>query len=200
VANGPYKHNDEYMILSVIIPFFNEAERLPKNLPIIVSYLNKNYKDNYEILLVDDGSKDNTKEKLEEFIKLSNIHLYIHYQNRGKGAAVRTGIMESLGDYVFFTDSDLSTPIEDLKNLVPFIKETKYQVAIGSRALDDSNIQKEQPLSRRIIGKLGNILIRIILGLKIKDTQCGFKLFKKEVAYELFKDLKMHRWSFDFQS
>lgn len=187
------------MFLSIVIPFYNEEERLPQNLQHIIDYMNKNHSNNYEIILVDDGSQDNTKQKIEDFIKYQNIHLYIHYQNKGKGAAIRTGIMEALGEYILFTDADLSTPIEDIKKLLPYIKETRYKIVIGSRALDDSNVQKEQPFFRRSIGKIGNLFIRLILGLNFKDTQCGFKLFNKEIAYNLFKDLKMSRWSFDFE-
>ncbi len=182
---------------SIVIPVYNEKNRILKTLNSIYEYFQN---ENFEIVIVDDGSNDNTasfiknkKENIGENIKI------ISYQpNKGKGYAVKKGIEKAQGKFILFTDADNSTPIEEFKKLLTALKNNN-DIAIGSRYLPNSDIKIKQSMSRILIGRLGNLLIQLLLVKKIKDTQCGFKLFKNEVAKNIFKKQTINRWGFDME-
>lgn len=184
--------------LSVIIPAFNEENRIKKSLDAIDTYLSS---DNlrYEIIVVDDGSTDNTSSIVKDFCKAHHKVSYTTYgQNMGKGYAVREGVKSSKGGIILFTDADLSTPINEMEKLIETIKYG-FDIAIGSRALSDSKIIVSQPFYRKTMGKIFNILVRLLIFKGIKDTQCGFKCFTSKVANEVFSRCKIDGFSFDVE-
>jgi len=187
--------------LSVIIPAYNEENRLFDTLKEIDSYLRRqDY--NYEIIVVNDGSKDKTcqvVENLKDEAKIANLRLIDNKENHGKGYVVRQGMLEASGQYRLFTDADNSTSIDQIEKMWPFFKQN-YQVVIGSRDVKGSIINPDQSLLRRLIGKAGNLVIQTVGGLfGIQDTQCGFKCFTKEVVENVFPKTMINRWGFDVE-
>jgi dolichyl-phosphate beta-glucosyltransferase len=185
------------MYLSVIIPAYNEQDRLPKTLKEIDKYL-KSQKYDYEIIVVNDGSKDRTAEVVREAMnEIKNMKLIDNKQNRGKGFVTRQGMLEAEGEYRLFTDADNSTPIEQIENLLPFFKDG-YDIVIGSRDIKGAKIENPQPLYRRILGELFGIITSIIVGLwGIKDTQCGFKVLSKKAVMDILPRCRIDRFAFD---
>jgi len=181
------------MNLSIVIPCFNEEKRITQTLSKISSYL-KNKGINYEIILVDDGSKDKTLSCVEGF---DNIIILKNERNRGKGYSVRRGVLEAKGEYILFSDADLSTPIEELERFLKEIGEN--DIVIGSRASAESKIIIHQPWWREKMGKVFNILINLFIINGFKDTQCGFKLFRKEPAKKIFSLSKINGFAFDVE-
>lgn len=181
--------------LSVIVPCFNEEARLGATLERVVGYLDRRRKP-YEILVVDDGSRDATASVAK---KLGHEHLRVleHGENRGKGAAVRTGVHASRGEWVLITDADLSTPIEDLERLER--RTSEAEVVLGSRAVAESEIVRHQPLYRELMGKTFNLIIRSLGLVGLHDTQCGFKLFRGAVAREIFERTEVDHFAFDVE-
>lgn len=181
--------------ISVVIPAYNEAKRIPKTLKIISDFFaTTNY--SYEILVIDDGSTDKTIQKVKE-LHLRKTRVLSYKINRGKGYAVNYGVSRAGGDYIIFADADNSTPFWQIEKLLEYAK-TK-EVVIGSRYLKGSNIKIKQPFTRRIGARLGNLIIRMVLLPKIKDTQCGFKMFQKKAAREIFSRQTIWRWGFDIE-
>lgn len=186
----------ETVDLSVIVPFKDESERLPRTLSAILAFFNGRG-GRYEIILVDDGSVDDTLAAIKPFLRPEVVVLR-HAKNQGKGAAIRTGILFATGRRLLFMDADLSTPIEEIDALNRALDEG-FSVAIGSRCAPGAHVREKQPSHRVLIGKIGNALIRLVLGLPYADTQCGFKLFTREAGRMLFESLRFPRWSFDFE-
>lgn len=184
--------------LSVVIPFMNEAKSLPVNVPRVLSYLKKR-RLKFELILVDDGSTDGSTAIAKRFLSDPRVRLKVHPVNRGKGAAVRTGVLQAVGKYVLFLDADLATPIEETATFLDVLKRGTCEVAIASRALPESKITKRQPWLRVMIGRIGNRVIRVLLGLPYHDTQCGYKMFTASAAKTLFKIQRFPRWSFDIE-
>jgi dolichyl-phosphate beta-glucosyltransferase len=182
------------MELSVIIPVYNEEKIIKSSLAKIIDFLERK-KWIYEIIVVDDGSQDNTLSLLQNLTN-PKIKIIKHQKNQGKGASVKDGVLAARYSYILFTDADLSTPIFELEKFLPFFSQ--YDILIASRALKNSRIIKKQPQLRMILGRLGNLFIRLILGLKIKDTQCGFKLFRAKIK-KIFTQLRIAKWGFDFE-
>ena len=187
--------------LSVIIPAYNEENRLFNTLKEIDSYLRRqDY--NYEIIVVNDGSKDKTCqviENLKDEAKIANLRLIDNKENHGKGYVIRQGMLEASGQYRLFIDADNSTSIDQIEKMWPFFKQN-YQVVIGSRDVKGSIINPDQSLLRRLIGKAGNLVIQTVGGLfGIQDTQCGFKCFTKEVVENVFPKTMINRWGFDVE-
>ncbi len=179
--------------ISVVIPAYNESAIIVGNLKKINNYLRDVFP-KYEIIVVDDGSQDDTAKKAAN---LQNVNLVSYTPNRGKGHAVRKGVLLAKYDYILFMDADLATPIEEIENLQAYVDN--YDIVIASRALPESKIKQKQPLIRSFLGATGKKIIQMFLIKGIKDTQCGFKLFKKDVARALFKEQKINRWGFDFE-
>jgi len=182
--------------LSVVVPAFNEAKRLPPTLRAIDRYLREGGHRG-ELIVVDDGSTDETADLVTALVSEGlAARLIRHPGNQGKGAAVRTGVMAATGRVVLFTDADLSTPIEDAERLLVAIA-AGADVAIGSRALDRSMVKVHQPWLRDRMGRVFNLFVQAILLPGLKDTQCGFKAFKGGVAQELFGATQTDGFEFD---
>lgn len=185
-------------LISVVIPAYREEGTLRDTFSKITGYL-ANKGNPYEILIVVDGSPDKTLEIAKEIAtKDSNVKVLINERNRGKGFSVKRGMLEAAGDYVLFTDADLSTPIEELDKLL-FALRQDCDVAIGSRALPGSQIKIHQPFYREYSGRAFNLIMRLITFLNIKDTQCGFKCFTKKAAKDVFKRQMLDGFSFDVE-
>lgn len=185
----------EEIKLSIIVPAYNESKRIAKTLRTIVSYF-KNTNNSYELLVVDDGSKDGTKEVVESLM-ISNAKVLGYGENRGKGFAINFGVKHARGEWILFTDADNSTPIEEFSKLAA--EKADYQVIIGSRYLKESNIVVKQSKLRILLSRIGNILSQVILLPGIKDTQCGFKLFSATAAKQIFAKQTIWRWGFDME-
>ncbi len=184
--------------LSIVIPAYNERDRLPRTLELFLEYLSQQTY-SWELIIVDDGSMDDTLVAIAEQVqKVDELALKIisQPQNRGKGAAVRTGVLASTGDRILFSDADGSTPITELAKLQTELDQGA-DIAIGNRR--DSAITVRQPLYRVIIGEGFNLLARLALQSKIRDTQCGFKLLSGDLAREIFAQMQMTGFSFDVE-
>lgn len=186
------------MYLSVIIPAYNEEKRLPKTLKEIDKYL-KGQPYEYEILVVNDGSRDRTVEVAKSLIpKIKNLKVIGYEKNQGKGYAVRFGMLEAKGDFRLFTDADNSTSINQIEKIWPEF-EKGFDIVIGSRDVKGAVSDPSQPWIRKIIlGEGFKLLRKIVVGLwGIKDTQCGFKGFKKKVVEDIFPRCQINRFAFD---
>jgi dolichyl-phosphate beta-glucosyltransferase len=241
--------------LSVIIPAYNEEKRLPETLKKVKDFLAKqDY--SYEVIIVNDGSKDETATVVSDWIqqkseilnpkfetnsksqiqnsKLNNFRLIDNEVNQGKGSVVKQGMLEAKGEWRLFMDADGSTDISEIQKLLKFTNQKKinthgvipgmpagkagltrnpgldsrfrgndkgdyYEVIIGSRYLDKGSIKIKQPLSRRIVSRLGNIIVRVVLGIKSVDTQCGFKLLSGKASQDIFPKQTIDRWGFDVE-
>jgi glycosyltransferase involved in cell wall biosynthesis len=185
------------LTLSIVIPAFNEERRLPPTLDAILAWLNASpYKD-AEVLVVDDGSDDATASVV--LARAPRVRLVKNPGNRGKGYAVRHGMMEAKGDWVLMTDADLSAPIEELPKLFDAAIKLNAAVAIGSRALDRSLIGVHQARVREVSGMFFNLVMRTVTGLPFADTQCGFKLYRQDAAREIFPRQQLEGFGFDVE-
>lgn len=153
----------------------------------------------WSVTVVNDGSTDGTKQIVEEFARThSGFSLLDSQPNRGKGYVVRKGMLEVEGELLLFSDADLAAPIEEVEKLLPMMES--HDIAIGSRPLKDSKLERHQPLYREILGRSANLMIQLFAIKGIHDTQCGFKLFKNSVAKDVFGRCKLNGFSFDFES
>ncbi|TSC93141.1 MAG: hypothetical protein CEN89_256 [Candidatus Berkelbacteria bacterium Licking1014_7] len=183
--------------LSVIIPAYNEAHRLPKTLEKTYEYLKKQ-KYLWEIIVVDDGSTDETVAKTELLAKkIPNLRVIANKANHGKGYVVKQAMLEAKGEWRLFTDADNSTPIDQIEKLWKFKNE--FGVIIGSRHLQKGSIKTPPPWYREVISWGSNLLIQIMAVPGIKDTQCGFKLFSSSATEKIFPLQTIDRWSFDVE-
>jgi glycosyltransferase involved in cell wall biosynthesis len=181
--------------LSVIVPSFNEELRLPSSLERIAAYINAS-KRSTEVLVVDDGSTDRTAEVAASFRdRIVNLRVLKNGENRGKGYSVRHGMTEAKGQYVLFTDADLSAPIEEADKLLSALQQ--YDVAIGSRAMNRQLIEVHESPFREFAGIIFNRIVRIVLWLPFVDTQCGFKAFRRERCRVIFEQQRIERFGFD---
>jgi dolichyl-phosphate beta-glucosyltransferase len=186
-------------LISVVIAAYNEERRLPESLRRISAYLADKRLD-HEIIVVDDGSTDRTTMMVEAMSAHIPSLRSMRYQcNRGKGYALRTGVLATRGDVVLVSDADLSTPIEELETLWPILAAGRCEVAIGSRALSLSRIIKKQPWWRQGMGKVFNRVIRLMVMDDFSDTQCGFKLFAGVIARKLFAEARVDRFAYDVE-
>lgn len=187
--------------LSIIIPAFEESERLGKSIGQILNYIKSQNLD-AELIVVDDGSKDETAKIAEKsFAEFPEIQAKaIRYEpNRGKGYAVKTGLLAAESEIALFSDADLSTPIEELPKLVQPIENGEFDVTFGSRALDRSLIGVRQPWRREQSGKVFNLIVRTLTGLPFWDTQCGFKAFNMNKFRPLLNLMTIDRFGFDVE-
>ena len=183
--------------LSIIIPAYNEEARIASTLETILCNAEGSDR-RVEIIIVDDHSQDNTEQIIKHFVKNSTVVKYIrNSHNRGKGYSVKQGVLVAQGDYILFTDADNSTPIEEVEKLLFLIQAGRCDIAIGSRALALSKIEIKQPFYRMAMGKIFNIFVRMILGINIRDSQCGFKCFPKKIAKRIFSLQHLERFCFD---
>jgi len=184
--------------ISIVIPAYNEERRLPATLGAILDYLGSCEWTRWEIVVVNDGSRDATAAVAAEFAaQHPGVRVLENPGNRGKGYSVRHGMIEATGDWVLFTDSDLSAPIEELDKMIAAARGQGASVAIGSRGLDRSLIEAHQSLFREVAGRIFNLLMRTTTGLPFADTQCGFKLFERAAAQAIFPRQRIERWGFD---
>jgi dolichyl-phosphate beta-glucosyltransferase len=187
--------------VSIIIPAFNESERLGDSLRQVINYIIQTNL-NAEIITVDDGSSDNTNEIAQQiFGQFPQVSTKaIRYEkNRGKGFAVKTGLLACRGKIALFSDADLSTPIDELPKLVKPIENGEYDVTFGSRALDRNLIGNRQPWRREQGGKVFNLIVRTLTGLPFWDTQCGFKAFDMQKFRPLLDIMQIERFGFDVE-
>jgi len=170
--------------ISIVIPAYNEATRLPRTLERISSYAESGIATFAEIVVVDDGSRDATAAVARSAQTSLPVRCVSYQENGGKGYAIRRGVLEAKGELVLISDADLSTPIEEVEKLIDALEHA--DVAIGSRAVDRSLIRERQPWYRERMGRTFNWLLRRITGVPFKDTQCGFKLLPTREAKEIF--------------
>ena len=175
---------------SIVVPCYNEELRMK---PFMDELLRRG-KENWEFIFVNDGSKDNTLRILKSY-NFRNKKVISYAKNRGKGYAVKSGILEAKGDYIIFIDVDGSIHPSHIKEMLKYLK--RYDVVVGNRSLKESRVIS--PFFRKFTGVVFNILTRILFGLKIKDCLCGFKGFKKRAARKLFGSLISQRWVFDVE-
>jgi dolichyl-phosphate beta-glucosyltransferase len=185
------------MKLSIIVPAFNEEDRIERTVENTLFYLKKQ-EYTAEVIVISDGSTDGTKEVVENFESKGRISLKCleYYPNRGKGYAVRFGMLRGEGDYVMFMDADYSVPIEEVERGITLLNDG-YDIAIASRAFSESVIKHHQNFFRELSAKLYTFIQNLYLGIHYKDTQCGFKIYRKQVARELFGKQKLDSVIFD---
>jgi dolichyl-phosphate beta-glucosyltransferase len=181
-----------------VVPAYNEAGRLPITLPKLVEFCARFQA--AEILIVDDGSKDNTVALVEQYAQQHPyIKLVRNPGNRGKGYSVRHGVSQAVGDWVLSTDADLSCPIDEVTTLWAAADRVHASIAIGSRALDRSLVGVHQSPLREWSGRVFNVVMRLATGLPFLDTQCGFKLYRRDAAEAIFPRQKLDGFGFDVE-
>jgi dolichyl-phosphate beta-glucosyltransferase len=191
---------DQQPLLSIIIPAYNEEHRLPRSLDSIVAFVDEQCaKGSFltEVLIVENGSRDRTTEVAEGYAAM-RPYIKVLHSSKGKGAAVRAGMMAGRGRYLFMCDSDLSMPIQEVLKFVPPALDG-YDVAIASREGPGAH-RYDEPHFRHVMGRVFNLIVRVIAIPRFQDTQCGFKSFRREVAREVFTDGTMDGWAFDVEA
>jgi glycosyltransferase involved in cell wall biosynthesis len=182
-------------VVSIVVPAFNEAGRIGDSIKKIDAFIQQSPL-SFEIIVVDDGSTDDTAEIVRDS-GIKGVRLVQNYRNQGKGYTVRHGVLVASGEYVLFTDADLSAPIEELNKLLEVAVKESADVVIGSRALDRKYIEKHQSRFRELGGMVFNLMVRTLLGLRLHDTQCGFKLFRRETSRRVFEQQTTFGFGFD---
>jgi dolichyl-phosphate beta-glucosyltransferase len=191
---------DRFDRATLVVPAYNERNRIAASLRTIAEWHRTRPGGwDWEVVLVDDGSRDGTAEVARRIADEVGLPLEIrtHPRNRGKGAAIRTGVLASSGNPVLVSDTDLSTPLTEWVKLAERLPT--HPVAIGSRAIDEDLVRRKQPFYRRLLGKTGNLLVRVFAVRGIADTQCGFKLFRGDVARTIFQDARIERFAYDME-
>ena len=190
---------NETLELSIVVPAYNEQFRITSFMKNLLNFSKKNLK-SYEIIIVDDGSTDDTYQIVKDLIiDYENTKIITYSENKGKGYAVFQGILNSVGEFVLFIDADGSTPPEEINNMVKIYRKYGYDAIIGTRIDETSSIENPQPISRKVLSLIFNLYSNILFHLKINDLLCGFKGFKKEVAMRIFQNLQSFRWEFDVE-
>jgi len=189
----------DFVKYSIVIPAYNESERIVATLDKVLAYIagQPEFAGKTEVLVVNDGSRDNTAEIVKSYTaKNPAVQLVENPGNGGKGYSVRNGMMRATGDIRLFSDADLSSPISEAPKLFAAIAAGN-DVAIGSRWLDSRTQTERQSFFRQLIGRVFNLLLRVFLGIKGKDTQCGFKAFTSRAAETIFPRQLIERWGLD---
>lgn len=181
---------------SIIIPAYNESQRITATLDKVLAHIDGEKWD-AEVLVVNDGSRDSTADIVRGYAeKHSIVRLVENPGNRGKGYSVRNGMQNAKGEVLLFSDADLSSPIYEARKLFDAL-DAGADVAIGSRWLASETQTERQPLYRQFFGRMFNLMLRVVLGLPFKDTQCGFKAFNRRAADSIFPKQRIERWGFD---
>ena len=179
--------------LSIVVPAYNEARRIRETLAELCRF-EKSAPYPMELIVVDDGSTDQTVDTVTQF---PGVRLVRNDRNHGKGFTVRHGVQEARGEFVLFTDADLSTPIAEVGKLLSALESSVADAAVGSRALQRELIGVHQPFFRETAGRFFNLLVRTFTGLRLHDTQCGFKLFRRSSTCEAFERMRVEGFGFD---
>lgn len=188
-----------FIDLSIVVPAYNEEHRLPATLDRLHAFLSAQPL-RYEIVVVDDGSKDGTCNVVEHAMsRIPNLRLERQIPNRGKGAAVRRGMLAARGQIRVMCDADCSMPPEELPKLLAPIINCKSEIAIGSRYAEGAKTDQKQPFYRVLWSRLCNRVIQKSLVPGVRDTQCGFKAFTAEAARDLFRYGRIDGWAFDLE-
>jgi dolichyl-phosphate beta-glucosyltransferase len=185
---------------ALIVPAYNERRRIEASLRAIADWVRARPGGwDWDVVLVDDGSSDGTLAAAERVAAETGLPIVLlsHAKNRGKGAAIRTGVLATAGDPILVSDVDLSTPLSEWVKLAERLPT--HPVAIGSRALERDLVRLKQPLYRQLLGRGGNVLVRLLAVPGIRDTQCGFKLFRGDVARRLFARARIDRFAYDME-
>jgi len=185
---------------SVVIPVFNEESRIAHTLRLTLDYLH-DVSPESELIVVNDGSTDATATITRDVFSETTIatRLLANFPNRGKGAAVRSGLLAAQRPIALFSDADLSTPLEETPKLIEPIADGKIDIAVGSRALDRSLIGEHQPWRREQAGRIFNLLVRVVTGLPFWDTQCGFKAFRIDACRPILEAARLDGFAFDVE-
>ena len=185
------------MKLSIVIPAYNEATRIGPTLLAAYEYFKELFPD-HELLVVDDGSRDNTSGLVRQLQteQIPTLRLLANGRNMGKGGALQHGMLAAKGDYLLFCDADQSTPFSEMEKFLPALKQNQ-PVIIGTRKSDGAEVIKHQPWLRETMGKGFTVLSRTMIGVKVSDFTCGFKLFSREAAQAIFSRQRVYDWSFD---
>ncbi len=190
--------------LSIIIPFFNEGDRISENLYKVKKFLQKNKTINFEIIYVNDGSSDTSEEKVKEFkkkikSKKSIIKLLNLRKNLGKGAALKYGVLKANNTWILTTDIDLSVSLNQFKNWDKkgYINPQAKEIYFGSRELKNSVVKTK--FYRKVLGSFFRMFYKFFLNVNLKDTQCGFKLYKKDIAKKIFSSLQSKKFEHDLE-
>ncbi len=182
--------------LSLVIPLYNEESCLNKNLETIKAYLDTLKKD-YEIILVNDGSTDNTASIIEEIVRdTQRVRFLNSLLNKGKGHAVKSGVLDATGKYIVSTDADLAVPVHFISRCLKRL-ERGIPMVIGSRHLPQSSLRVREHLVRQFLGGVFRRLAQLSLGLRVSDITCGLKGFEKEAALDIFSRSRIERWGYD---
>ncbi len=186
---------EDRVFLSIIIPAYNEEQRLPQTLEEVDRFL-RQQSYTYEVIVVENGSTDRTSEVAETFAA-THPYVRVMHSRKGKGAAVKTGVLNARGEYLFICDADLSMPIEEVNKFLPPTLDD-YDIAIASREVPGAR-RYDEPFYRHLEGRIFNLIVRLLAVPGIHDTQCGFKCFKRDVALDIFPYQTMDGWSFDVE-
>ncbi len=177
--------------LTIVIPAYNELENFKAGkLQQVADYLKKK-KLNWQVIVIDDGSTDGSNKKIKAWVAKQSNWQFIQNHHQGKAATIMTGVMITKHKHILFTDFDQATPLSEIDKLLPFIKKG-YKIVIGSREIKGS-IREKEPWYRHLMGKIFNFLVQLVAVRGIHDTQCGFKIFKTQIAKELFSSLKVYQ-------
>jgi dolichyl-phosphate beta-glucosyltransferase len=188
------------MFLSIVIPAYNEESKIIATLESIIDFLSKkNY--SYEIIVVDDGSRDNTYHITKNFAeKNKNVLVLKNQKNEGKGSAIKKGVMSAQGEYILFMDADHSTPINEIDKMLSLLESNKhYGFVFGSRYVNGAKILIKEPFLRILLGKIYHYIVKIFILRGVKDYNCGFKLFRKNTAKNLFSQIFSKDYTFDVE-
>ena len=189
--------SSDRLYLSVVIPAYNEEKCIGKTLSLMRKFLdNQGYL--YEVIVVDDGSNDTTSAIVDIIAEgWPQLKIINNTVNKGKGAVVKQGVLNSIGEYILFMDADSATPIEEISKLLEYVD--KYPIVIGSRHCPGAKIHVPQARHRIILSRVSNLLIRFLILPGIYDTQCGFKLLERNAGQNIFSNVRLERWGFDFE-